>query len=501
MHLSEFWKRYQNKLFKLIMVIFSLMGCLFQVSTLLRQYMERKTLVNIRFGMIDIQPHSALTLCAQLHEKVYAFSPMKIAAMNTEFAKLSEDWRQKTYDEFDKLLFTKNYQVNTTILVDIKKQVENMFIKIVKDMSREFGTEITVDDYMSNLSLSSSDLGVLTWFDGKIVKIVSSTYVKQKSPKNEFIGQPIDSMSGYGKCFSYYTLFDVNANGLEISESKQIEFKFQPNSFTNYLLQILLPFFRFKFAIHSPNVLPSTSGTEFVELRQSNLFHISQIVIDRYSSGYDTDCTQYQPNGPNDTKSRTDCILQCFYGTRSPNITQGNLIYMNKLITKPIYSMYSWKKLTGYEFGDLMYRCEKNCKVECHIRYYNIDEQSRDGDYKNSFDNGDFSFNGFQKQNQKSIIVRIYHSSKLDMEVNHYPEMTFVSLVCNFGGLLGMWTGISIMLLLENFPRFSKYLVNNYVFKQKLENSQNILCDQRVVHVNQHGNHINSQNTLKRHRV
>ena len=37
-----------------------------------------------------------------------------------------------------------------------------------------------------------------------------------------------------------------------------------------------------------------------------------------------------------------------------------------------------------------------------------------------------------------------------DIIIKYLPQTTFLSLVCNFGGLLGMWLGLSVLNIFES---------------------------------------------------
>ena len=38
-----------------------------------------------------------------------------------------------------------------------------------------------------------------------------------------------------------------------------------------------------------------------------------------------------------------------------------------------------------------------------------------------------------------------------DFIIRYIPELTFISFVCNFGGLLGMWLGVSFLSIINYF--------------------------------------------------
>ena len=73
----------------------------------------------------------------------------------------------------------------------------------------------------------------------------------------------------------------------------------------------------------------------------------------------------------------------------------------------------------------------KKCLSECDFKYYLRDEPrtfSKDNDVWKEFS-----------------AITLKHNQMPDLVIRHLPELTLMSLVCNFGGLLGMWLGFSIL--------------------------------------------------------
>ena len=73
--------------------------------------------------------------------------------------------------------------------------------------------------------------------------------------------------------------------------------------------------------------------------------------------------------------------------------------------------------------------CNKICKVECNFIYYPYEIEIIE-----------------HPEHQ----LRIRHGEYPDIFVEHLPETTFIGFVCNFGGLLGMWLGLSLFTIFNN---------------------------------------------------
>ena len=72
-------------------------------------------------------------------------------------------------------------------------------------------------------------------------------------------------------------------------------------------------------------------------------------------------------------------------------------------------------------------QCYKICEDQCFNEYYLNQVES--------------IVNG----SKLSTKIQIRRNAMVNVIVTHMPEMSFMSLLCNFGGLVSMWMGISIV--------------------------------------------------------
>ena len=110
------------------------------------------------------------------------------------------------------------------------------------------------------------------------------------------------------------------------------------------------------------------------------------------------------------------------------------------------------------------------CHKECYFRYYWVNMlEVRDNDDYEWMD--------------VSIIVK--HNAMPDLFIRHIPEMPFITFICNFGGLLGMWLGVSFLTILSAalplIRRWVRHIPVNYFqnctfnFNLNVENVKRIL--------------------------
>ena len=145
---------------------------------------------------------------------------------------------------------------------------------------------------------------------------------------------------------------------------------------------------------------------------------------------------------------RSDCINDCYQKKiREICKVDRGLFMSNSLIRKDYLVDGNDKMLSFYdqESFSIKQDCEKMCKVECNFKYYSNEINSRKG------------------QNLKKVIS-ILHSEYPDIFVKHIPELNLIGFLCNFGGLLGMWLGLSLFSIFNDiFILITKIAYHKYI--------------------------------------
>ena len=98
---------------------------------------------------------------------------------------------------------------------------------------------------------------------------------------------------------------------------------------------------------------------------------------------------------------------------------------------RPYFGNISIPLFTQDHLNELRYNiCSERCKPDCNTGLYfrDINKMS------------DLSYFPYE-----AYILNIQPGSIPDIIVRHSFEMTLMSFVCNFGGLLGMWLGFSVL--------------------------------------------------------
>ena len=225
-----------------------------------------------------------------------------------------------------------------------------------------------------------------------------------------------------------------------------------------------------------------------IEITSRQTIYFSQIIIDRYQGGYDTNCFDYNKG---QFTSRHDCLVNCLY-----HLNNGS--FKNSLTTFKI-EKHNLDNFILARIENIDYRCKIKCKIECKSAYYGFDQVDRMGAQVFSAEDNNDIIESYAKNIPFFIFLR--HSSSPDLVVHHYPEMTLLSLMCNFGGLLGMWTGLSVLIICRKTFKHLSNVIDNfkpYLIKVKNKltfNSVSIIYKPKVIrnHHYYYNWHINNR--------
>ena len=263
------------------------------------------------------------------------------------------------------------------------------------------------------------------------------------------------------KCFTYFSYLSKIWRDIRINLSSiYIYIRPQYNWIPPHMVD------RFYLAVHSPKTIPESDyGTNFFEVKVNKM---SSVTFIKMNVDVKDNCQNYD-----DEYLRSDCIdicilkkLQDKYGRHQALLT-GFLFrkYFSKILEKFNKTLY--KILDSANVIDLFKpECMRQCKQDCLFEYY-VHVVSIGREEEKHF------------ELERKALVLIRHKQIPDIYIKNIPEMTFISFVSNFGGLLGMWLGISVILIFENTFQLMKPLFEHFTKPKPtnlfIQNTQNNL--------------------------
>ena len=95
-------------------------------------------------------------------------------------------------------------------------------------------------------------------------------------------------------------------------------------------------------------------------------------------------------------------------------------------------------------FGKIRYNCEEKCQKDCFNQFYDFDVKEKT------------KLSSTSKWD-KNIYIVITHNQMPDQVIKHMPEMEFITFMGNFGGLLGLWLGLSAFAIIDLVLKYFKF--------------------------------------------
>ena len=199
-------------------------------------------------------------------------------------------------------------------------------------------------------------------------------------------------------------------------------------------------------AIHSPNIMPNKDS--FIPMNLSLRLDLVYTKFQYYQLPSYSGCIHYMGNF--DTfKTQSDCIFDCqkrfytfdciaefFYNQEFP-------IRSDQLPNEQPNTTCNWSSLGNIHPFKIREICMSKCPDECYHVYYLL--QTKDKRlYKAMISMPNTIHVNLIQKNFPTIIIK------------QLPEMSIISLLCNIGGLLGMWLGVSLLSTFNNIYNTSK---------------------------------------------
>ena len=430
-------------------------GLLYQSYQLLSEYMSGKSVVNIKLMREIYSNLPAITLC---YPKLIS---MEMAA---NYSDIYRDYYYK-YKNIIELIGENStmydlHKDNMTMLHQMFHQqifyispfelfkvlFNNLSLSYKYDYFNLFFENDTF--YYKRIEKSIINIGLKGNIYGQNYSVLFKSRYKNSPYFHE--DRPIDSVN-YNhrvKCFTFFSVINLvwntikfNLQQMTISMENNIKW-FPPHLIDKYYL-----------AIHSSNIIPEFNvGLEFVEIEPNAEYSVSfaKIDIDRYYSHTQTNCIDYRRN--NYRELRSDCIAECILRKSHDENIHLAPLHMKTLLRKENIDLIEKPRLNfAYSnalerLPDITQDCHLLCKHDCKHAYFIYDIKMN-----NNYTNSD--------PTKKHSLITLQHNRLPDLFVRHIPEITFVSFIGNFGGLLGMWLGFNALMIFDIAYKIIKRII------------------------------------------
>ena len=410
--------------------------------------MSGKTVINISVEVIRNTTLPAVTLCIEGVD----FIKMVLSTKNSS-------------------IFNEHYLVKSENLnISTINAIEHFFLDIYyKTMNSYFDSNekyLKMKDILKNLRPSVNrlnktilnaaihDLSVYGEIDKDL--IVTKGIMIKSSPMESLKIYQVGNLPRISNCYTFFSDSESSWNNIKmIFASFSIYLDLDSTYFRTVSKEIF---------IHSPNTMPY-EGISRIYIGFRYLIKYSKWNIKRLGKGYDTDCREYDPK----IYTRNDCIFDC-YQQRGKHYCKDQNFIGSYIIKKKIFFEKSNLNLSKCSIGIEIYHeilefCFHQCNKECDITYYSftIDKLYEIDIYKTEF---------------------TFHQSHMpDLTIRHIPEMSLLTFYCNFGGILGMWLGLSFNSILKDTWKIIRiYIVTKISINNININTNNIISNRVIRH-------------------
>ena len=431
---------------KIIMTLIAMTGFLYQTSILIKDYWSGNTVASITVSLIQVDSLPAVTICTD------KFLPMGNA---TDYPEIDQESLKEYNDAVEKLSGIE--KENTAERSEVIKNIETIYGKIKEKIRVYSGITAydllklyTIDhrDYKYNTSIFKLRLLGTVFHNGEWINVQS---------RKEFNNQvPIDSILTrfrYGglveKCFTFYSHLDAFWRDVDIKLDVIVVHIY--NS-TNWISKEIID--DISVSLHSPNTLPDQRDFIVVPTDKPGNIQFSHVKTELLGEEFDTNCKIYDLDYIHaNFNMRSDCITDCLQKRHKLCGGEG-LINTGDMFREEFLKNNDHLKLDrSFEcqlFQKARTDCYKECRLDCNFGYYSMERK-------------DLSFD--KTGTRGGIYFVLQHSSVPDFIIKYSPQVSFITFVCSFGGLLGMWLGLSLLTISESSLDILSSNRANYLFK------------------------------------
>ena len=443
---------------KVGITIFCVSGLLVCASILCSQYFKRRTVVSITFETWR-RNHKipAFTVCYPellSMERMAEFYP-KLKRLKKNYNELVKKAINKDYKD---KIFTEKLDKIYDNFRRVRNENKTITVKDLFDFSLPYKPIERDPTYPENIGQPLIE-----------AKVTGNYHYKNGTSELKDIEDiyPIETIVFKGKsdhkCFTFFSHLNktwriTNIDVIEVNITIRHNVEYFP---FNRLIKENL-----HLSMHSPNTIPLFLGVNNFRPIKTN--HNIEITYNRWKtillkSPYKTNCKDYNMKEDQDFQFRSACINICIHNMINDCIKNEGLIhnfdhtecvfpteaiwtrqvYAKNISIKPCsdriglrnsenkYIDYSERQCLFKRTDQFESQCVNQCQPECYNRYYRYNIVKE------------------EQTNMGFTNVKIVHDQFPDQFTEHMPETTGIAFFGNFGGLLGMWLGLSALAILK----------------------------------------------------
>ena len=465
---------------KLILVPICVILC-HQSWFIFNQYSQQNYVTNIKFIKNHIGTLPAVTICYDRYLSLQNFFN-RFPNKNFEvyYNKLMDDVENLRWDQIDG---NKQNQIINMVQnhFNIQHQIMNngcypFLVHFLSDY-QDFFENLTMHSTITENNMTRYLFRPL--LTGHFVNLDqdddSLTYIVNKTLTLEPIESMFYLMTPPRKCFTMFSALDPNFRNVK-GNLKHLSIPIHfPRQWFPYRKA-----YEITVSVHSPNIIPLWNT--FKSLYQLGDYNLVYSKVENQENTNSAFCANYDLNKDGNFNMKSDCHYQCLikqYGLKC------QLILMLQLSLKPFRKTLFPDKVLDLsdsnntcQFDHLDYffkeeECQKKCPDECHQEYYFLDLKMTE------------KLSDSIPMKNRSSELKIVPSSRPKIIITHLPEMTLMSLVCNFGGLLGIWLGLSALDILTYLWKYYNLIHLKLMTENNINNSQLFI---RKNYINSNGN-------------
>ena len=412
----------------------SIVGFLFQTTQLFSLYLSGKTLVDNRVEHLKHSELPAITICLPTFVSMDKFAEFLLKnSKNQTILGLYE--RYKEFNERSKMTWN--------------KEIEEEQMKLYKNFSLDIFLEQNVSLIEIFNTISMEPLNIIRF--NTLALDENDVLANLTMPKSF---ESLVPFSDPRKCFTFFSGLDPAYRGRKFKLIK-LEMQFEHNR--HIFPTVLYNSSDFHITLHSPNALPDYRREEsFLNLKIGGFYSVSYSGnhIHLLPAPYETSCRNYPLNGPEDDM-KSDCIQKCidekmldFFPDKQCVFTYYNFKLIRKenlkrLANIPLCDYWKFDQDTLAKMNNAQIHLDTDCKNKCLDNCEETFYEFKVGEIK--------GWTIIKNANEFALTVQ--HNRFPDQIITHKPIMRWIEVASNFGGLLGMWLGLSIAFVLD-------YLIN-----------------------------------------